>query len=143
MICFQLISLLCFQDCNQVYIFWYNPVSFKNDLKPFLGEWCSAFRKSRKEQVTFTRLRIGLSRLTHTFILKQEQQAQCLTCQTPCTIKHVFFECKVFNDTRKHYFLANTMKDLFENVPTRELKFLIGWVLWHINPFCLLNARFC
>ena len=26
-----MISLLCFQDCNQVYIFWYNPFSFKND----------------------------------------------------------------------------------------------------------------
>ena len=24
-------SLLCFQDCNQVYIFLYKPVSFKND----------------------------------------------------------------------------------------------------------------
>ena len=25
-------------------------------------------------------------------------------------------ECKVFNDTRKRYFHANSMKDLFENV---------------------------
>ena len=85
-------------------------------VKPFLGEWHPAFRKSRKEQVTITRLRIGHSRLTHSFILKQEQQPQCLTCQTPCTIKHVLLECKVFNDTRKHYFHANSMKDLFENV---------------------------
>ena len=37
-------------------------------------------------------------------------------CQTPCTIKHVLLESKVFNDTRKHYFHANTMKDLFENI---------------------------
>ena len=83
-------------------------------VKPFLGEWRPAFRKSRKEQVTITRLRIGHSRLTHFF--KQEQQLQCSTCQTPCTIKPVLLECKVFNDTRKHYFHANTMKDLFENV---------------------------
>ena len=48
--------------------------------------------------------------------LKQEQQPQCSTCQTPCTIKHVLLECKVFNGTRKRYFHANTMKDLFENV---------------------------
>ena len=64
-------------------------------VKPFLGEWCPAFRKSRKKRVT-TRLRIGHSRLTHSFILKQEQQPQCSTC----TIKHVLLECKVFNDTR-------------------------------------------
>ena len=85
-------------------------------VKPFLEEWHPAFRKSRKEQVTITRLRIGHSRLTHSFILKQEQQPQCSTCQTPCTIKYLLLECKVFNDTRKRYFHANTMKDLFENV---------------------------
>ena len=83
-------------------------------VKPFLGEWRPAFRKLRKEQVTITRLRIGHCRLTHSFILKQEHQPQCSTYQTPCTIKHVLLECKVFNDTRKHYFHANTMKDLFE-----------------------------
>ena len=85
-------------------------------VKPFWGEWCAAFRKSWKEQVTMTRLRIGHNRLTHSFILKQEQQPQCSTGQTPCTIKHVFLESKVFNDTRKHYFHANTIKDLFENI---------------------------
>ena len=69
-------------------------------VKPFLGEWRPAFRKSRKEQVIITRLRIGHSRLSHSFILKQEQQPQCSTCQTPCTIKHVLLECKVFNNTR-------------------------------------------
>ena len=85
-------------------------------VKPFLGEWCPVFRKSRKEQVTIMRLHIGRSRLTHSFILKQEQQPQCLTCQTPCTIKHHLLESKVLNDTRKRYFHANTMKDSFENV---------------------------
>ena len=85
-------------------------------VKRFLGEWRPAFRKSRKEQVTITRLRIGHSRLTHSFILKQEQQPQCSICQTPCTIKHVLLECKGFNDTRKRYFHENTIKDLFENV---------------------------
>ena len=85
-------------------------------VKPFLEEWRPAFRKSRKTQVTITRLRIGHRRLMHFFILKQEQQPQRPTCQTPCTIKYVFLECKIFNDTRKHYFHANTMKDLFENV---------------------------
>ena len=85
-------------------------------IKPFLGEWRPVFRKSWKEQVTITRLRIGQSRLTHSFILKQEQQPLYSTCQMPCTIKYVLLECKVFNNARKHYFYINTMKDLFENV---------------------------
>ena len=29
---------------------------------------------------------------------------------------NALLECKVFNNTRKHYFDASTMKDLFENV---------------------------
>ena len=91
-------------------------------VKPFLGEWYPTFRKSRKEQVTIMRLHIGHSRLTHSFILEQEQQPQCLTCQMPCTIKHVLLECKAFNDTRKHYFYANTMQDLFEIVFCRSWK---------------------
>ena len=30
--------------------------------------------------------------------------------------KRVLLECRVFNNTRKHYFHANTTKDLFENI---------------------------
>ena len=45
-----------------------------------------------------------------------KSRGECSTCQTSSTIKHVLLECKVFNNTRKHYFHANTMKDLFENV---------------------------
>ena len=95
-------------------------------VKPFSGEWCLAFRKSQKEQVTITRLRIGHSRLMHSFILKQEQQPQCSTCQTPCTIKHILLERKVFNDTWKRYFHSNTMKDLFENVHM-DIMFCRSW----------------
>ena len=73
-------------------------------VKPFWGEWRSAFRKSRKEQQTdalfYTRAR------TATTVLDMPNALH----------KHVLLECKVFNDTRKHYFHANTKKDLFENV---------------------------
>ena len=90
-------------------------------IKPILGEWRPAFRKSRREQVAITRLRIGHSRLTHSFLLRQEQQRQCSTCKTPCIIKHILFECKVFNITRKRYFQIRNMKNLFENVPMDDV----------------------
>ena len=69
-----------------------------------MGEWRPVFRKSRSEQVAITRLCIGQTRLVHSFLLRQEQQLQCLTCQRPCTIKYVLLECKAFNNTRKHFF---------------------------------------
>ena len=55
-------------------------------IQPTLGEGRPAFRASRREQVIISRLCIGHTRLTHTFILKQETQPQCLTCQTICTV---------------------------------------------------------
>ena len=71
-----------------------------------LGEWRSAFRASRREQVVISRLRIGHTRLTHTFILKQESQPQCLTCQTTCTVKLI----------GKRYFKLTSLIELFENI---------------------------
>ena len=58
-------------------------------IQPTLGEWRPAFRKSRREKVVISRLRIGHTRLTHSFILKQEPQPRCFTCQRTCTVRHV------------------------------------------------------
>ena len=81
-----------------------------------MGEWRPAFRKSRSEQVIISWLCIGNTRLTHPFILKQEQQSQCLICKMPCTIKHVLIECGSFALIRKRFFKVNSLSDLFQNV---------------------------
>ena len=96
---------------------WDNNINNKLfQIKPILGERRPAFRKSRREQFTITRLRIGHTRLKHYYILKQEQQPQCSTCQMPCTVKHILLECKAFSITRKRYFKVNDMKDLYKKV---------------------------
>ena len=85
-------------------------------IQPTLREWRPAFRKSRREQVVISRLSVSHTRLTHSFILKQEQQPQCLTCQTTCTIRHILVECRAFAVIRKRFFKVNSLIDLFENV---------------------------
>ena len=90
-------------------------------IQPTLGEWRPAFRKSRREQVVISRLRIGHTRLTHSFILKQEPQPQCLTCQTTCTIRHILMECRAFTVIRKQFFKVNSLIDLFENVKIDDI----------------------
>ena len=67
-------------------------------------------------QIVISRLRIGHTRLTHSFILKQEPQPQCLTCQTTYTVKHILIECRTFTVIRKQFFKVNNLTDLFENV---------------------------
>ena len=106
-------------------------------IKPILGEWRRAFRRLRREQVIISRLRIGHTRLTHSFILKQEQQPQCLTCQSPCALKHILMECREFALIKKRFFIVNSLIDLFKNVKIDDvLSFLqetglyqkIGWI---------------
>ena len=58
----------------------------------------------------------GHTSLTHSFILKQGQPPQCLTCQTPFTIKHVLVECGALAITREGHFKTGNMRDMFENV---------------------------
>ena len=89
---------------------WNNNINNKLfQIKPTLGEWRSAFRKSRKEQVIISLLRIGHTSLTDSLILKQGQPWQCLTCQTPYTIKHVLVECGAVAITRESSILKQIM----------------------------------
>ena len=85
-------------------------------IQPTLGEWRPAFRASRREQVVISQLCIGHTRLTHAFILKQEPQPQCLTCQTTCTVKHILIECRAFAVIRKRFFKVTSLTELFVNI---------------------------
>ena len=101
---------------------WSNNIHNKLfQIQPTFGEWRPASRKSRREQVVISRLRNGHTRLTHPFILKQEPQPQCLTCQTTCTVKHILIECRTFAVIRKRFFKVNNLTDLFENVKIDDI----------------------
>ena len=101
---------------------WSNNIHNKLfQIQTTLGEWRPASRKSRREQVVISRLRIGHTRLTHTFILKQEPQPQCLTCQATLTVKYILIECRTFAVNRKRFFKVNNLTDLLENIKLDEI----------------------
>ena len=85
-------------------------------IQPTLGEWRPALWASRIEQVVISRLRIGHTRLTQAFILKQEPQPQCLTCQTTCTVKHILIEYRAFAAITKRFFKVTSLTELFETI---------------------------
>ena len=100
---------------------WSNNIHNKLfEIQPTLGEWRPALRKSRREQV-ISPLRIGHTRLTHSFILIQEPQPQCLTCQTTCMVKHILIECRAFAVIRNQFFKVNSLTNLFENVKIDDI----------------------
>ena len=90
-------------------------------IQPTLGKWKPAFGKSRENKSLNPALHICHTRLTHSFILKQDQNPECLTCQMPCTIKHVPIECRAFALIRKWFFKVNRLSDLFNNVKMNDV----------------------
>ena len=48
---------------------------------------------SRMDEIKLTRLRIGHTRLTHSFILIGEDVPMCIECERPVTVKHILLEC--------------------------------------------------
>ncbi len=63
------------------------------------------------------RIRIGHSYLTQCYLLKGEDQPECIACNTSLTIKHIFIECVDFNQIRWKYFNVISMEQLFNTIP--------------------------
>ena len=91
-------------------------------IKPLIGEQPSASRSVRKEEVVKSRLRLGHSYLTHSYLLKGEPPPECLTCQCRLTIEHVLVECIEYDFFRPIYFGNHvTLKDVFANVSVNAI----------------------
>jgi len=80
---------------------------------------------SRRDAVLINRLRIGHTRLTHSYLFWGDDQLVCSACQSPLTVKHFLIECVNFAAIRSRYFSASSMKDVFENVNTQSV---IGFI---------------
>jgi ribonuclease HI len=78
----------------------------KNTIEP----WESSIRSVRREEVVLTRLRIGHTILTHSFLFANDPEPLCETCLTPLTVKHILVECRKFIRERRQV----AMKDKVE-----------------------------
>ena len=72
-----------------------------------------SFCNTRKENTVLTRLHIGHSYLTHSFILGKEEAAVCVACNTVITVKHNLIECADLFEIRKKYFEEKSLYSLF------------------------------
>ena len=62
---------------------------------------CTVVRNIRKEEVILARLRIGHTRVTHSYLLQGEEQPQSDGCDAPFTVRHFLLECGDFAQVRK------------------------------------------
>ena len=77
----------------------------------------------RREEVVLTHLRIGHTRLTHSYLLEQEDQPLCISCNEPFTVKHFLINCIEFSRVRSQFFQTNDLRYLFEDVPADNTRF--------------------
>ncbi|KAG1653063.1 RNA-directed DNA polymerase from mobile element jockey [Nymphon striatum] len=83
-------------------------------IKPKLGEWALAYRKSRKEESILCRLRVGHTYLTHSFLLRNEAQPVCGRCQQPLTVRHVLVDCVALTSVRSRFYSPLPWEEFFE-----------------------------
>ena len=55
------------------------------EIKPTQGEWKQSLKKTQKEEITLSRLRIGHTRITHSYLLEGKKQPMCYACQSKYT----------------------------------------------------------
>jgi len=77
-------------------------------------------RLSRRDSVLLNRLRIGHTRLTHSFRLSCDDLPECGTGQCPLTVKHILVECDL-KDVRNKHFVASSIKDLYDNIEAHKI----------------------
>lgn len=94
-------------------------------IKPKLKERCPNTKRSCQEDIILTRLRIGRTNITHSYILSEESAPECIPCQERLTVERILVKCADLAPTRKLYYVENNMEDLFEKVnPINILSYL-------------------
>ena len=67
------------------------------------------------------RSRLGHARLTHSYLLRNEDPPECIYCACRLTVKHILIECPDFELSRQKYFNCTSLPELFEKTPEANI----------------------
>ncbi|KAL4119558.1 hypothetical protein QTP88_012363 [Uroleucon formosanum] len=74
------------------------PLSNKfRNIKPYVKKWKNPPDLSRREEVVITRVRIGHTHLTHSYLISKEPKPTWETCKVNLSIKHIMIDCPKFS----------------------------------------------
>ena len=84
------VNQLCVKKWQQL---WNQCTSNKlYSMQPVVGRNVSS-SLDRYDSVLINHLRIGHTRLTNSYLLKEESQPVCEACHSPLTVKHILVDC--------------------------------------------------
>ena len=87
-----------------------------HEMHSLVGKTPCSYGQNQKEQVVLTRCRIGHSRLTHSYLLNNEERPECIPCNSNFSLKHVLIDCVDVADVRQTFYNANSLSNSFTNV---------------------------
>ena len=70
---------------------------------------------NRRDQVVWTRLRIGHTALTHNYLLSKDPLPECSVCNSRLSVHHILLECRKFANLRYEIGLPNNIQEIFED----------------------------
>ena len=113
------------------------------ELKPDFNSKCSFLGYSRQNQTKITRCRIGHTRLTHAYLLTNEQPPVRISCNEPFPVKHVLITCTEIDYIRKKYYTAKTVKEFFSDTSSDTIFLKKPTFLTSCNEIILcFNGRY-
>ena len=75
------------------------------EIKQSVKRWKSSQNKCRRVETILSRLRIGHTNITHSYLMQgQADPPECERCRRTLTVKHLLLECPKFTATRTKYF---------------------------------------
>jgi ribonuclease HI len=88
-----------------------------NQIKHNIDNWTFPLEIHRKFEVILTRLRIGHTHISHSFLMAKEEPPICTACGVQVTIKHILTECRIYHNTRKNIKLPESLAEILNNHP--------------------------
>ena len=99
---------------------WTSPLLLNNkkyrNIRDTIEPWLSSFHPIRRVEVVLTRLRIGHTRLTHSYILEGGSVPTCDHCDHLLSVEHILVHCPNYLQQRRKHRLSNkTIKEILDD----------------------------
>ena len=71
----------------------YPPNTTLKAIKGKPEQWETSTRTSRREEIVLCRLRLGHTRITHSYLLDRDTRPECEHCRSDLSVQHILMEC--------------------------------------------------
>ena len=102
-------------EATPQYLSYINPQLTRKTYDPSL---------SRKEERALCRLRIGHTRLTHSFRMEGKDRPNCDECSVPLTIRHIMSDCVKYQAQREILLPGDSIEEIFSHSDKDIIGFL-------------------